>query len=124
MEEDMFHITQKRQVVDPRVDIINKSTVPLLKVAMHEMGFEIPLEFALYNQIRFYEEFGKLNLGYNVASAETLADQFGVTKKQILKAYDNLTNKRGLGKWITSQQPICRNVRRTWVSNARLNRKG
>jgi len=124
MEEDMFHISNVRQTVDPRLDIINKTTEPLYKKAMQEFGFNMPLVFALYNQIRFYEDFGKLKVGFNVASPETLADQFGVTKAQIMKAYDHLTNRYKLGKWVENAEPIYRNVKKVWVSNERLNSPG
>lgn len=120
MEQDLFQTTKNRQTVDPRIDIINKTTEPIYKKALDEFGFKLPLAFMLYNQVRFYEDYGKLNIGFNVASVETLADQFGVTTKQIQSAYNNLTNKYKLGKWVNNDEPIFRNVKRVWVSNERL----
>ncbi len=122
MDEDTSFDNTKRQTINPLVDEINKETEPLLKVAMKELSYELPLYVRLYNQIRFYEEYGKLKMGTSVASKETLANQFGVTIKQIDAAFDNLSNKYMLGKWIDHQKPVFRNVRRTWMSNIRLKR--
>lgn len=122
MDEDMIQLKNQRQTVDPLVDEQNKTREVLLKKAMLEFGFKIPLAFAVYNQIRFYEEFGKLTVGMSVVSKETLADQFGVSVKQIESAFNNLTNKYKLGSWVDHQEPVYRNVKRTWVSNERLNR--
>lgn len=119
MDENTSLSTNKRQTINPLVDEINRQTEPLLKDAMKEFGFELPLTFRLYNQIRFYEKYGKLHLGIAVASKETLAEQFGVTPKQIDRAFNNLTTKYKLGKWIEHNEPIFRNVKRTWVSNER-----
>jgi len=120
MEEDMFQENNLRQTVDPRLDMVNKTTLSIYKDAVTEFGFKLPLAFMLYNQIRFYEDFGKLHVGMSVVSKETLADQFGVTVKQIDRAYNNLTTKYKLGKWIDHEEPVFRNVKRTWVSNKRL----
>ena len=122
MDEATSFDTQKRQTINPMVDEINKQTEPLLKVAMKELGYEIPLYVRVYNQVRFYEESGKLKSGFSVASKETLAKQFDVTVKQIESAFNNLTNKYKLGSWIEHSYPVYRNVRRTWVSNVRQNR--
>lgn len=122
MNEDTSFDTTKRQTINPLMDEINRQTEPLLKDAMKEFNFQLPLTFRLYNQIRFYEQFGKLHLGISVASKETLAEQFGVTPKQIERAYNNLTTKYKLGKWIEHSEPVFRNVRRTWVSNERYKR--
>ena len=122
MDEATSFDTQKRQTINPMVDEINKQTEPLLKVAMKELGYEIPLYVRVYNQVRFYEESGKLKSGFSVASKETLAKQFDVNVKQIESAFNNLTNKYKLGSWIEHSDPVYRNVRRTWVSNIRLNR--
>jgi hypothetical protein len=119
MNETTSLDTTKRQTINPLIDEINKVSEPLLKKAMKEFGYEIPLAFRLYNQIRFYEEYGKLNLGVSVASKEQLAEQFGVTIKQIDDAFNNLTNKYKLGKWVDHNEPVFRNVKRTWVSNSR-----
>lgn len=113
-------LINKRQTINPMIDDINRQTEPLLKKAMQEFGFEIPLTFRLYNQIRFYELSGKLKSGFCIASKETLADQFGVSVKQINEAFSNLTSKYKLGKWINHDESIFRNVKRTWVSNERL----
>lgn len=110
----------KRETVNPLVDNINKEIEPLLKVAMNEMGFKLPLTLRVYNQIRFYEEYGKLHLKTSVASKETLAKQFGVKPKQIEAAFNNLTNKYKLGVWVDHNEPVFRNVRRTWMSHTRL----
>jgi len=116
MEENRF------QLIDPRQQEINKTTSNLYVPAMKEMGWEPPLYVLLYNQVRYYEDFGKLKIGYSVASKETLAEQFGVTPSQIEKAFDNLTNKYHLGNWIVSDSKIFRNVKRVWVSNIRQQR--
>lgn len=117
-EEPSFNKAQ-RQTINPLVDKINSETEPILKVAAEEFGYVIPLAFRLYNQIRFYEEYGKLHLGVSVASKETLAEQFGVTPKQVELAFNNLTNKYKLGLWIEHDKPVFRNVKRTWVSKIR-----
>lgn len=110
------------QIINPLEEINRQITMPVLKLAVKESGFEFPLWFKLYNQIRYYEEFGKLHLGVNVSGIDTLAEQFGVTPKQIIKAYDHLTNTYKLGQWVISDEPIFRRVRRVWVSNARLSK--
>lgn len=107
-------------IINPLEELNRQITMPILKKAVKEFDLKLPLTFKIYNQIRYYEEFGKLHLGVNVAGVETLAEQFGVTTKQILKAYDNLTNKYKLGQWVVSDKPIFRNVKRVWVSNERL----
>ena len=119
MDETTSFDKTKRQTINPLIDEINKETEPLLKSAMIEFNFELPLTFRLYNQIRFYEEYGKLHLGVSVASKDTLAKQFGVTEKQITQAFNNLTNRYKLGRWIEHNEPIFRSVKRTWVSNTR-----
>lgn len=120
MDEATSFNKTKRQTINPLVDEINKSVEPLLKKAMDEIKYTIPLTIRLYNQIRFYEEFGKLKAGTSVASKETLAEQFDVTVKQIERAFNNLTTKYKLGHWVTHNEPVFRNVTRTWMSNARL----
>lgn len=119
MDENTSFDTARRQTINPLVDEINKQVEPLLKVAIKEFGYNLPLAFRLYNQIRFYEEYGKLKLGISVASKSTLAEQFGATEKQIDAAFNNLTNKYRLGLWVDHQEPIFRNVKRTWMSTAR-----
>lgn len=120
MDEDTSFDTTKRQTINPLVDEINKQVEPLLKDAMNELGYTLPLYVRLYNQIRFYEVYGKLKMGTSVASKDTLAEQFGVTVQQIEMAFNNLTNKYKLGKWVEHSEPVFRNVKRTWMSNARL----
>jgi DNA-binding transcriptional regulator YhcF (GntR family) len=120
MDEVTSFDTTKRQTINPLIDDINKSVEPLLKIAMDEIKYVIPLSVRLYNQIRFYEEYGKLKMGTSVASKETLATQFNVTVKQIDRAYNNLTTKYKLGQWVTHNEPVFRNVTRTWMSNYRL----
>jgi hypothetical protein len=123
-EETIF--TNDRQTINPVIDVmvnkINTETEPILKMAINEFGFRMPLSFRIYNQVRFYEEYGKLSLKVSVASKETLAKQFGVTVKQVDQAFDNLSNKYNLGKWVNHDVPVYRNVTRTWVSNARYKR--
>lgn len=119
MDEVTSFDNTKRQTINPLIDRINQETEPLLKVALKEFGQPLSLTFRLYNQIRFYEEYGKLHLGVSVASKDTLAKQFGVTVKQIEVAFNNLTNKYKLGKWVDHNEPVFRNVKRTWVSNTR-----
>lgn len=119
MDEITSFDNTKRQTINPLIDRINQETEPLLKVALKEFGQPLSLTFRLYNQIRFYEEYGKLHLGVSVASKETLANQFDATVKQIEVAFNNLTNKYKLGKWVDHNEPIFRNVKRTWVSNTR-----
>jgi len=109
----------KRQTINPLMDEINKQIEPLLKIAMDEFGYKLPLTFRVYNQIRFYEEYGKLHLGVSVASKKTLAEQFGVTENQIDRAFNNLTTKYKLGIWVEHSEPVFRNVKRTWVSKSR-----
>lgn len=120
MDEITSFDTQKRQTINPMVDEINKQTEPLLKLAMKELGYDIPLYVRVYNQVRFYEEAGKLKGGFSVASKDTLAKQFDVTVKQIESAFNNLTNKYRLGSWVEHTDPVYRNVKRTWVSSVRL----
>ena len=116
MEENRF------QLIDPRQQEINKTTSNLYVPAMKELGWEPPLYVLLYNQIRYYEDYGKLKIGYSVASKESLAEQFGVTPAQIEKAFDHLTNTYHLGNWIVSDSKIFRNVKKVWVSNIRQKR--
>lgn len=120
MDESTSFDKTKRQTINPLMDEINRQTEPLLKSAITEYGLELPLTFRLYNQIRFYEEFGKLKAGFSVVSKETLAEQFGVTVQQIDRAYNNLTTKYKLGKWVNHDEPVFRNVKRSWVSKVRL----
>jgi hypothetical protein len=120
MNEDTSFDNTKRETINPLMDELNKQVEPLLKVAMKELGYELPLYVRLYNQIRFYEEYGKLKMGTSVASKETLASQFGVTTGQIDSAFNNLTNKYKLGSWVVHNEPVFRNVTRTWMSNIRL----
>lgn len=122
MDEDTSFNKNKRQTINPLMDEINKETEPLLKSAMIEFGEPLSLAFRLYNQIRFYEEYGKLHLGVSVASKDTLAKQFGVTIKQIEGAFNNLTNIKKLGRWVHHDEPVFRNITRTWMSNVRFNR--
>lgn len=105
--------------IDPRLQEVEDTTTRLYNSALKELGYSIPLHVALYNQIRYYEDYGKLKIGYSVASKETLAKQFGVTVKQIEKAYDNLTNKYHLGSWVVCEEKVFRNVKKVWVSNVR-----
>lgn len=120
MDEYSSFDDSKRQTINPMQDAINKATEPLLKVAIKEFGEPISLSFRLYNQIRFYEQSGKLGINFSVAGKKTLAEQFGVTVKQIDSAFNNLTNIKMLGKWVDHEKPIYRKVTRTWVSNVRL----
>lgn len=120
-ETTSFDVT-RRQTINPLVDEINKQTEPLLKDAVKEFGEPVSLSFRLYNQVRFYEEFGKLRLGTSVASKKQLAEQFGVSEKSIESAFNNLTNKKKLGKWVQHDEPVFRNVTRTWMSNVRIKR--
>lgn len=110
----------RQQTINPLMDEISRRVEPLLKTAMVEFGFELPLAFRIYNQIRFYEETGKLKLSTSVASKDTLAKQFNVTVKQVEQAFNNLTNKYKLGKWVDHNEPVFRSVSRTWMSNERL----
>lgn len=110
----------KRQTINPLIDEMNKQVEPLLKDAMLELDYSLPLYVRLYNQIRFYEQYGKLKSGFSVASKQTLAEQFSVTVKQIETAYSHLTNTYKLGTWVEHDDKLFRNVTRTWVSNARL----
>lgn len=123
MEENNLD-TKHQQTINPIADRLyaelNDSTEQLLKKAIVEFGFKLPLTFRIYNQIRYYEEYGKLKMGTSVASKETLAKQFGVTVKQVDQAFDNLSNKYKLGRWVDHQEPVHRNVKRTWMSNVRL----
>lgn len=105
--------------IDPRLQEVEDTTTRLYNSALKELGYSIPLHVALYNQIRYYEDYGKLKIGYSVASKETLAKQFGVTVKQVEKAYDNLTNKYHLGSWVVCEEKVFRNVKKVWVSNVR-----
>lgn len=120
MNENTSFDNTKRQTINPIIDEMNKEVEPLFKKAMNELEYEIPLYVRLYNQIRFYEEYGKLKMGTSVASKKTLAEQFGVTVEQIERAYSNLTHRYKLGLWVDHQEPVFRNVTRTWMSNARL----
>ena len=114
--------TNKFQLIDPRLQEVDRTTSNLYVPAMKEMGWEPPLYVLLYNQIRYYEDFGKLKIGYSVASKESLAAQFGVTTMQVEKAFDHLTNTYHLGNWIVSDSKIFRNVKKVWVSNVRQKR--
>ena len=114
--------TNKFQLIDPRLQEVDRTTSNLYVPAMKEMGWEPPLYVLLYNQIRYYEDFGKLKIGYSVASKESLAEQFGVTARQIEQAYNNLTNKYHLGNWIVCDSKVFRNVKKIWVSNIRQKR--
>ena len=122
MDEATSFNTTKRQTINPMVDEINKLTEPLYKSAMKELGYTVPLYVRIYNQIRFYEDYGKLGLGVSVVSKDALAKQFDVTISQIDGAYNNLTNIKKLGRWVTHAEPVFRNVTRTWCSNVRLAR--
>jgi hypothetical protein len=122
MDENTSFNENKRQTINPVVDEINKQTEPLLKAAMLEFGYTIPLSLRLYNQIRFYEEYGKLSVGFSIASKSTLAEQFDVTVQQIEDAYHNLGSVKKLGRWVQHEDKVYRNVTRTWASNIRLNK--
>lgn len=106
-------------LIDPRQQAIDKSTSNLYIPAMKELEWEPPLYVLLYNQIRYYEDYGKLKCGYSVASKEALAEQFGVTVQQIDQAYNHLTNTYHLGNWIVCDEKVFRNVKKVWVSKVR-----
>lgn len=105
--------------IDPRLQEVDATTTRLYSPALKELGYGIPLYVMLYNQIRYYEDYGKLKVGYSVASKEALAKQFGVTVKQIESAYNTLTNIKHLGSWVVCDEKIFRNVKKVWVSNVR-----
>lgn len=107
------------KIINPLNDLNEKVTMPILKAAIKESCYEMPLWFKLYNQIRYYEEYGKLSIGFSVAGVDALAEQFDVTPKQIMKAFDNLTNVYKLGSWVVSEEPVFRRVKKVWVSNVR-----
>lgn len=107
------------RLIDPRQQEIEQTTSNLYMPAMKELGWEPPLYVLLYNQIRYYEDYGKLKIGYSVASKQTLAEQFGVTVAQIEQAYNHLTNTYHLGSWVICDEKIFRNVKKVWVSNVR-----
>lgn len=107
------------RLIDPRQQAIDKTTSNLYIPAMKELEWEPPLYVLLYNQIRYYEDYGKLKCAYSVASKEVLAEQFGVTVQQIEQAYNTLTNIKHLGNWQICDKRIFRNVKKVWVSNVR-----
>lgn len=108
------------RLIDPRQQDIDKTTSSALYTpALEELDWVPPLYVLLYNQIRYYEDYGKLKIGYSIASRETLAEQFGVTVEQIDQAFNTLTNKKHLGNWIVSDKSVFRNVKKVWVSNVR-----
>lgn len=107
------------RLIDPRQQEIEQTTSNLYMPAMKELGWEPPLYVLLYNQIRYYEDFGKLKVGYSVASKQALAEQFGVTIAQIEQAYNHLTNTYHLGSWVICDEKVFRNVKKVWVSNVR-----
>jgi len=116
MEND---IPKDFRLVDPREQEIARTTSNLYVPALKEIGWTPPLYVLLYNQIRYYEDYGKLKVGYCVAGKEALAEQFGVTVKQIEQAYNHLTNTYHLGNWILCDEKVIRNVKKVWVSNVR-----
>ena len=105
--------------VDPRKQEIEDTTTSFYNPAIKEFGAHFPLTFAIYNQIRYFEDHGKLSLGYSVAGVDFYAKQFKKTTKQVQKAFDNLTNKYQLGSWVICDEKIFRNVKKIWVSNVR-----
>lgn len=105
--------------VDPRKQEIEDTTTTFYNPAIKEFGAHFPLTFAIYNQIRYFEDHGKLSLGYSVAGIDFYAKQFKKTTKQVQKAFDNLTNKYRLGSWVICDEKIFRNVKKIWVSNVR-----
>lgn len=105
--------------VDPRKQEIEDTTTSFYNPAIKEFGAHFPLTFAIYNQIRYFEDHGKLSLGYSVAGIDFYAKQFKKTTKQVQKAFDNLTNKYRLGSWVICDEKIFRNVKKIWVSNVR-----
>ena len=107
------------KLIDPRKQEIDNTTTAFYNPAIKEFGANFPLTFMLYNQVRYYEDHGKLSLGYSVAGIPALAKQFKKTEKQIQKAFDNLTNKYHLGGWVICDEKIFRNVKKIWVSNVR-----
>lgn len=110
------------QLIDPREQEISKTTCKLNIQALKELGWTPPLYVLLYNQIRYYEDYGKLKLSYSIAGKEALAEQFGVSVKSIDSAYNTLTNKLHLGNWVICDKKVFRNVSKIWVSNVRQKR--
>jgi len=110
------------RLIDPREEEIKQTTANFYEPALKECGFKLPLYVLIYNQIRYYEDFGKLKIGYSIQSKEAFAEQFGVSVKQVEKAFDNLTNIYKLGNWVICDTKIFRNVTKVWVSNVRQKR--
>lgn len=110
------------RLIDPREEEIEQTTANLYEPALKECGFKLPLYVLIYNQVRYYEDFGKLKIGYSIQSKEAFAEQFGVSVKQVEKAFDNLTNVYKLGNWVICDTKIFRNVTKVWVSNVRQKR--
>lgn len=107
------------RLIDPRQQEIERTTSNLYVPALTELDYDLPLYVLLYNQIRYYEDYGKLKVGYSVAGKESLAEQFGVSVKQIENAYNTLTNVKHLGSWVVCDEKVFRNVKKIWVSNVR-----
>lgn len=107
------------RLIDPRQQEIERTTSNLYVPALEELDYDLPLYVLLYNQIRYYEDYGKLKVGYSVAGKESLAEQFGVSVKQIENAYNTLTNIKHLGSWVVCDEKVFRNVKKIWVSNVR-----
>lgn len=103
------------EIINPILEINKKETMAIYKRAMKESGWEPPLWFKVYEQVRFFEDYGKYD--GSVAGVEKLAEQFGVTPKQILKTFDNLTNVHKLGCWVVSpDKPFYRRQTKQWRS--------
>lgn len=110
------------RLVDPRQQEIERTTSNLYIPALAELEYTLPLYVLLYNQIRYYEDYGKLKIGYCVAGKEAFAEQFKVTVKQIENAYNTLTNIKHLGCWVECDEKVFRNVKKIWVSYVRQRR--
>lgn len=119
--EDKDYKTDFR-LIDPRKVEIDNTTTNFYNLALRECGFKIPLYVAIYNQIRYFEDFGKLKIGYCIQSKETFAEQFGVSIRQVERAFNHLTSTYKLGNWVICDTKIFRNVKKVWVSNVRQKR--
>lgn len=122
MEENNNNYKKDYRLIDPREEEIKQTSTNFYRPALDECGFKMPLYVLIYNQIRYYEDFGKLKVGYSIQSKEAFAEQFGVSVKQVEKAFDHLTNKYKLGNWVICDTKIFRNVKKVWVSNVRQKR--
>jgi len=113
-----------RKIKDPEVEkwlndhiILNKQFVDEARALKIK---PLTNEFWVYHQHRSYEKFGKF--GFCVAGIPQMAEDCGLTDKQVLSAYRQLMDK-GAVQHIWCDSKVYRNKTKVYVSQALINER-